>query len=138
MQDQRKSQRLQIHTVLDTQPTFGLFASGVSTRCSGDQRKKKLPKSSRPSRVRSPHTKFWTYSASSLPASSCSGCVCMRCIWRLSGRIPHNFHVPLEIWQLFLRAPCCWRSLVRRLLRQRSTGIWEISGRRGLTGTPGV
>ena len=30
----------------------------------------------------------------------------------------------------FPLVPCFRQSLVRRLLRQRSTGIWEISGRR--------
>ena len=72
-----------------------------------------------------------------LPVPAVDACACVA-FGGFFGRIPHNFYVPLEIWQLFLRAPCCWRSLVRHLLRRRSTGIWEISGRRGVTGTPGV
>ena len=83
------------------------------------KRMKKLPKSSRPSRTRSSHMKFWTYSGPTLRAPCLpvpaawfvSGYMCMRWIWRLCGRIPHNFCVPLDIWSLFLFAPCFRQSL---------------------------
>ena len=59
-----------------------------------------------------------------------SGYMCMRWVWMLCGRIPHNCNVPLDIWPLFLCVPCFWQS-ARRRLRRRSTrnmgNFWETT-----------
>ena len=80
------------------QPTFGLFASEVSARCSGDQRKKKLPKSSRSSRVRSSAHEildlFYEPLACQFLQWMHVHALHLEAFWKNS----HHFYVPLQFW----------------------------------------